>query len=192
MSMSKGTGARSNIRWQVACHNVSATPARFGVNSAPVPNAMRWSMLPRCTRGAHVGSALFVLASSVWLAGCGASFPEPRTTVHANAAYVEVPYLPPAALVEVAGEPPSDACVWYDGHWVWRGDKYVWKRGGWTKVPEEVAYAPWKTLVLDDGRIMFAAGTWYDDSGREVPAPKVVKAAETPPNEATSEFDSPR
>lgn len=153
---------------------------------------MRWSTIPRCTHGEHVSALLFVFASSLSLAGCGANFPEPNTTVHANTAYIEVPYLPPAALVEVAGEPPSDACVWYDGHWVWRGDKYVWKRGGWAKVSENIAYAPWKTLVLDDGRIMFAEGTWYDDSGREVPAPKVVKAAETPPNEATSEFDSPR
>ncbi|HEY6725744.1 MAG TPA: hypothetical protein VI197_17035 [Polyangiaceae bacterium] len=137
-------------------------------------------------------NALLWLASSVCLGACGSDFPEPRTTVHANGDYVEVPYLPPAALVEVAGDPPSDSCVWYDGHWVWRGDKYVWKRGGWTAVAANVAYAPWKTLVLEDGRLMFAEGTWYDESGRKVPAPRVVKAAETPPNETTSEFESPR
>lgn len=140
----------------------------------------------RCTR---TTSALGVLAC---LAACGTKFPEPRTTTHANGDYVEVPYLPPAALVEVAGDPPSDGCVWYDGHWVWRGDKYVWKRGGWAAVDAELAYAPWKTLVLDDGRLMFAEGTWYDETGRKVPEPNVVKPAETPPNEATSEFESPR
>lgn len=133
-----------------------------------------------------------VFAWSACLGACGSNFPEPRTTVHANTDYVEVPYLPPAALVEVAGEPPSDRCVWYDGHWVWRGDKYVWKRGGWAAIEGDVAYAPWKTLVLTDGRIMFAEGTWYDAQGHKVPAPEVLRAAETPPNEATSEFESPR
>lgn len=126
------------------------------------------------------------------MGACGSDFPEPRTTVHATTDYVEVPYLPPAALVEVTGAPPTRHCVWYDGHWVWRGGEYVWKRGGWAEVDADLAYAPWKTLVLEDGRLMFAEGTWYDESGRKVPAPRVVKAAETPPNEATSEFESPR
>jgi len=136
--------------------------------------------------------SLHALFATSALCACGSNFPEPRTTMHANADYVEVPYLPPAALVEVAGPPPSDHCVWYDGHWVWRGDGYVWKRGGWTAVAGNLTYAPWKTLVLEDGRLMFAEGTWYDEAGHKVPAPKVVKAAETPPNEATSEFESPR
>ena len=41
------------------------------------------------------------VAACAWLTQCGADFPEPRTTSHANGDYVEVPYLPPAALVEV-------------------------------------------------------------------------------------------
>ena len=135
---------------------------------------------------------LLVVAACAWLTQCGADFPEPRTTSHANGDYVEVPYLPPAALVEVAGDPPNDHCVWYDGHWIWRGNKYVWKRGGWALVDSDLAYAPWKTLVLDDGRLMFAEGTWYDAAGKQVPAPKVLRPARTPPNEVTSEFESPR
>lgn len=124
--------------------------------------------------------------------GCGSNFPEPRTTTHANTDYIEVPYLPPAALVEVAGDPPSDHAVWYDGHWVWRSDRYLWKRGGWATNTDALSYAPWKTLVLEDGRLMFAEGTWYDANGHKVPAPKVVKPAQTPPNEVTSEFESAR
>jgi hypothetical protein len=132
-------------------------------------------------------SALLALSSA-----CAPQFREPRTTAHATNDYVEVPYLPPAALVEVAGEAPSDACVWYDGHWVWRGDKYVWKRGGWVSIRDDVAFSPWKTLILSDGRLMFAPGTWYDDQGRKIAEPRVMKAARTPPNEVTSEFESPR
>lgn len=135
---------------------------------------------------------LLAVTACAWLPQCGADFPEPRMARHANGDWVEVPYLPPAALVEVTGAPPSDRCVWYDGHWVWRGDKYVWKRGGWALVDSDLAYAPWKTRVLDDGRLMFAEGTWYDAAGKQVPAPKVLKPAQTPPNEATSEFESPR
>ncbi len=132
------------------------------------------------------------LSLAVCLNGCGMEFPEPRTTTHANDDYVEVPYPPPAALVEVAGDPPDAACVWYDGHWVWQGDKYIWKRGGWVAVKGELFYAPWKMLVLSDGRLMFAKGTWFDAAGHHVSEPDVVKPAQTPPNEVTSEFETPR
>src|SRR5688572_17857980 len=77
---------------------------------------------------------LLAVAAGACLTQCSADFPEPRTTSHTKGDYVEVPYLPPAALVEVAGDPPDHTCVWYDGHWVWRGNKYVWKRGGWAQV----------------------------------------------------------
>jgi len=146
--------------------------------------SLSWSRL------AEKGLCRLCLAAC--LSSCGSNFPEPRTTTHANTDYIEVPYLPPAALVEVAGDPPSDHCVWYDGHWVWRGDRYMWKRGGWAASTGALSYAPWKTLVLEDGRLMFAEGTWYDANGHKVPAPKVVKPAQTPANEVTSEFESPR
>lgn len=133
-----------------------------------------------------------LICFAIVVMGCGAEFPEPKTTIHANTDYVQVPYPPPAALVEVAGDPPSPKCVWTDGLWVWRGDNYVWQRGGWAEVSEDIYYAPWKTLVLSDGRLMFAEGTWYDAAGHKVEAPRVVKPARTPPNEVTSEFESPR
>jgi hypothetical protein len=117
---------------------------------------------------------------------------EPATTVHASNDYVLVPYPPPAALVEVAGEPPDDSCVWIDGHWAWRGGHYVWNRGGWVLPPEGLYYAPWESAFARDGRLLFAQGTWYDATGRKVPPPDIVKPARTPPNEVTSEFQSPR
>ena len=52
-------------------------------------------------------------------------------------AYAEVPYPPPAALVEVVPNAPGDdGAVWVDGHWLWRGRYYVWERGGWLLPPE--------------------------------------------------------
>jgi hypothetical protein len=126
------------------------------------------------------------------IVGCAGEFPEPNTTTHKNQDFQEVPYMPPAALVEVTGAAPSDACVWYDGHWVWRGDKYSWKRGGWVTSTADLRYAPWKTVVTSDGCLLFAEGVWYDSAGVQVPHPPIVKPARTPPNEVTSEFESPR
>lgn len=126
------------------------------------------------------------------LAACASDFPEPKSTSHATNDYLEVPYMPPAALVEVAGAPPTDACVWFSGHWAWRGDKYVWQRGGWVQDDPNLYYAPWKVLVLDDGRVLFAEGTWYDEAGRRVAPPRIIRSARTPSNEVTSEFESSR
>lgn len=142
----------------------------------------------QCLLGVGAVACLSMLA----LPCCGGDFPEPQTTAHANHDFVPVPYLPPAALVEVAGEPPDDACVWFDGHWVWRGDEYVWKRGGWVTSHPDLYYAPWKTLILPDGRLMFAEGRWLNGAGHRVTPPDIVRAARTPPNEVTSEFESPR
>jgi hypothetical protein len=100
--------------------------------------------------------------------------------------------MPPAALVEVVGTPPGSACVWFDGHWIWKGDRYVWKRGGWVESRPGLKYAPWKALIVSDGRLLFAAGAWYDAKGNRVADPEIVEPARTPPNEVTSEFASPR
>jgi hypothetical protein len=140
----------------------------------------------------RIGSAAAGLRGNLILAACAGSLQEPPTTPHANDAFQEVPYLPPAALVEVTGTAPEESCVWFDGHWVWRGDNYVWKRGGWVTSSEHRYYAPWKSVVLPDGRLLFAEGAWYDRDGRRVAEPEIVKPARTPPNEMTSEFDSPR
>jgi hypothetical protein len=124
--------------------------------------------------------------------GCSGSLPAPAVTKHPARAFVEVPYPPPAALVEVVPEEPPGSAVWVDGHWSWRGNYYVWDRGGWMIPPENAAYASWQGVLAEDGRLLFAPGGWYDASGREVPSPKVLRVARTPPNELTMETEVAR
>ena len=124
---------------------------------------------------------------------CSSSLPTPPETAHPLRAYVEVPYPPPAALVEVVPEPPENAdAVWLDGHWVWRGRYYVWQRGGWIVPPENGAYATWQSVLAKDGRIVFAPGTWYGPDRRPLPPPEVLAVAKSPPNQATVETEAAR
>ena len=169
---------------QLVCH---PKPRRFLVAARSWPDnclsaGMAQSAATNCLNRL-IGMLLF---------SCTAEFPEPKTTAHANDDYQAVPYMPPAALVEVAGAPPNDACVWYDGHWAWRNNKYVWKRGGWVTSHEDLYYARGHTVVAPDGQLMFTEGTWYNGAGHRVPEPPIVRPARTPPNHVTSEFESPR
>ena len=108
-------------------------------------------------------------------------------------AYVEVPYPPPAALVEVVpAAPKENAAVWVDGHWIWRGRYYVWQRGGWLLPPEDAVYAPWQSLLAKDGRVVFAPGTWYGPDRRPLERPRVLVPARTPPNQTTVESEAAR
>lgn len=189
------TGSRlrnmRNVARSVPCPsavNVGAGNADASRADASHANASHADRVDEVLDEAAIGFSLI----GALLCACASGIPEPKTTVHANDDYLVVPYFPPAALVEVAGTPPTDRCVWFGGHWAWRGDKYVWKRGGWVQDHSSLYYAPWKVLVLEDGRLMFAEGTWYNDAGRRVAPPRIVKPARTPPNEVTSEFESPR
>src|SRR5690606_31024017 len=82
--------------------------------------ATDWPEACTCQPAMRAASSFLAVVSTL---ACGTQFPEPNITSHATDDYVEVPYFPPAALAEVAGAPPIDACVWFGGHWVWRGDK---------------------------------------------------------------------
>jgi hypothetical protein len=113
-------------------------------------------------------------------------------TQHPARAYIEVPYPPPAALVEQVPEPAPPETVWLDGHWIWRGRYYVWQRGGWVKPPPNAAYATWRSQLAKDGRLLFAPGAWYDASARDVIPPQVVLKAKTPPSQTTPETEAPR
>jgi hypothetical protein len=132
----------------------------------------------------------FVVWSTV-LQACSSALPEPPRTVHPARAYVEVPYPPPAALVEVVPEPPEGG-IWVDGHWVWRGRYYVWQRGGWLRPPEDAAYATWQSVLAQDGRLLFAPGVWYDPNKRPLMPPEVLVVARTPPNQTTVETEAAR
>lgn len=112
--------------------------------------------------------------------------------MHPGRAFTEVPYPPPAALVEVVPERPAEATVWLDGHWVWRGRYYVWNRGGWLRPPENAAYATWQSRLRKDGRLLFAPGAWYDDRHRTIAPPEPLAVARTPPNQTTPETEAAR
>jgi hypothetical protein len=124
---------------------------------------------------------------------CSGSLPTPPHAVHPSRAFVEVPYPPPAALVEVVPDPPEqEGSVWVDGYWVWRGRYYVWQRGGWLVPPENAAYATWLAVLAKDGRLLFAPGAWYDSAQRQLPVPQFLSVARTPPNQTTAETETAR
>jgi hypothetical protein len=117
----------------------------------------------------------------------------PPHAEHPRRAFIEVPYPPPAALVEVVpGAPEDDGAVWVDGNWIWRGRYYVWQRGGWLLPSEGARYAPWQSLLAKDGRVVFAPGTWYGPDGEPLERPKVLVPARTPPNQTTVESEVAR
>lgn len=138
--------------------------------------------------------SVLVTLLSIAGAACASSLPEPARAVHPARAFIEVPYPPPAALVEVVPERPEDGddLVWVDGHWVWRGRYYVWQRGGWIQPPENAAYASWQAMLSSDGRLLFAPGAWYDETQRELAPPAPVRVARTPPNQLTPETEAAR
>lgn len=117
----------------------------------------------------------------------------PPEAVHPLRAYIEVPYPPPAALVETVPKPPEEEdAVWVDGYWIWRGRYYVWQRGGWLIPPENASYATWQSVLAKDGRIVFAPGQWYGPNSRPIAPPKMLAVARTPPNQTTVETEAAR
>lgn len=149
-------------------------------------------MLPAMHTGSASSMLLSIALVSLVLQACSSSLPEPPRVAHPARAYVEVPYPPPAALVEVVVQPAPENAVWVDGHWVWRGRYYVWQRGGWLRPPENTAYASWRSVLSKDGRLMFAPGAWYDENKRSVEPPAVLVEARTPPNQTTPETEAAR
>lgn len=133
------------------------------------------------------------LLAPLLLLACGSSLPAPSATEHPLGAFEAVPYPPPAALAEtVPPRPDTPGVVWIDGEWVYRGNTYVWRRGGWVAPPARSRFAPWRAWYRRDGRLMLAPGTWYDDKRAQVRRPQPLVAASTPPNQLTPEAQSGR
>jgi hypothetical protein len=126
------------------------------------------------------------------ISACGSSLPDPKSTTQLANAFVEVPYPPPAALVEVVPDRPDHDAIWVDGNWVWRGRHYVWQRGGWVHAPTGAAYASWQAYLARDGRLLFAPGIWYDAQHQPIEAPTPLLVARTPPNQTTLETEVAR
>lgn len=124
--------------------------------------------------------------------GCGSSLPEPPLGRHRPSDFREVPYPPPAALVETVPPRPDDRAVWVDGYWEFAQGSYLWRRGGWVDAPAGARMAPWAARYTSDGRLLFAKTTWFDARGKLLPDPETKRAAYTPANEITGEFQAPR
>jgi hypothetical protein len=129
----------------------------------------------RASRG-----AIALLIAAVMAAACGSRIPVPPTGPHpANTTnYIEVPYPPPPARVEVLPPMPLEpGAVWVDGEWAWQGKRWTWLPGGWVVPPRGAYFAPWLVYRLDNGRLLFAPGTWHAANGERLPNPVVLDAA---------------
>jgi hypothetical protein len=106
---------------------------------------------------------------------------------------VEVPYPPPPALSELVPEAPErPGVVFLDGGWTWRGQYYVWQRGGWVQPKPGLRVTPWTLRYTTDGRALFAESRWVNPQGRLVRGPRIIVPAVSPPNEVTAEFQTGR
>ena len=133
-----------------------------------------------------------VMALSVTLCSCGFSVPGPPLVAHPKSAFVEVPYPPPAALVEAVPPSSGPPLVWLDGYWAWQGQSYTWVRGGWVFVSAGESFAPWQLMYTRNGLLMFAPGAWYATGGVRIRSPEIRIPAFIPPNETTPEFQTAR
>jgi hypothetical protein len=127
------------------------------------------------------------------LGACSSSLPEPPLIAQPSSEFAEVPYPPPPALAEAVPERPKNCdCVWIEGSWKFRTKSYAWQRGGWFIRPPNALYARPKTQFAPDGRIMYAAGRWYDARGAGLEHVRPVVPALRPKNEYTSEEETAR
>ena len=135
-------------------------------------------------------SLVLWLALCTTLESCASSVPGPPLVAHPGSAFVEVPYPPPAALIEVVPPSPSSSLVWLDGSWTWQGQYYTWVRGGWVFASAGESFAPWQLSYGRDGLLMYAPGAWYVAGGVRIRPPEIRIPAYTPPNETTAEFQT--
>jgi hypothetical protein len=132
------------------------------------------------TSGDARGRALSLLAATIFVVACGTRLPTPVLGPHpaGSTSYVEVPYPPPAARVEIVPPRPKELdAVWVDGEWTWQGKRWVWQPGGWVSPPAGAYFAPWLVYRLGSGRLLFAEGAWHAAKGEKLPDPVVLEAA---------------
>ena len=122
---------------------------------------------------------LAVLALGVAYA-CGSSLPTPtiRQPPEAMLSFVEVPYPPPAAQVEIIPPRPQPGAVWVDGEWSWQGRRWTWETGGWVMPPAGSYFAPWRTKRLDNGKLLFSPGGWRAANDQPLAKPPVLVPAQ--------------
>jgi hypothetical protein len=127
---------------------------------------------------ARVGKIALVLALAAALSGCGATLPTPPPGTHPRTShYVEVPYPPPPARVEMLPPQPRDDAVWVDGEWLWHGRRWNWEPGGGVVPPPGATFAPWVATRVSTGALLWLPGAWYDAQGHDLPHPPVLAPA---------------
>lgn len=115
----------------------------------------------------QVAAALLFLLSA--LSACGSADPGvPRHPQPPFAIAQRVPLAPPPAQVELlSSEPPSPACRWVDGQWLWTSQRWDWRPGGWILPPEGCQYSlPSLLWVEEEGApaLYYRPGRWYSVS----------------------------
>jgi len=111
--------------------------------------------------------------------------PTPTTRRHPTGTnYIEIPYPPPSSRVEIIPPKPQEGAVWIDGEWSWQGKSWVWEPGGWVAPPGGGYFAAWEMLRLDNGKLLFAPGSWHAPDGRVLPKPPVLLLAQSSLGEA--------
>jgi hypothetical protein len=118
------------------------------------------------------------VACALAVGACRASLPQPAGAPQPDNAFVDVPYPPPPARVEAIPPRPRADALWIDGQWSWGGDQWDWWPGGWVAPVAGARFARWELRLQADGRLKFAAPSWRDPSGRELPAPPLLAVAQ--------------
>ncbi|HTM46871.1 MAG TPA: YXWGXW repeat-containing protein [Polyangiaceae bacterium] len=104
------------------------------------------------------------------LSACSASLPGPTVGAAPATSFVEVPFAPPPARVEIVPAQPSSDDIWIDGEWIWQNGRWAWRRGYWTIPPPLAVYSPSTLRRTKSGTLLVARGAWWNPSGQEVEA----------------------
>lgn len=114
---------------------------------------------------------------SAMLACGGASSPATRRPP-AVLDFILVPRPPPVVPVEIQPHQPVKDAVWVEGQWLWAGERWQWKHGGWVVPPEGATLSVWAYSYQQDGRVRFWPATWLNAEGQPIPEPKMLSSAQ--------------
>lgn len=116
-----------------------------------------------------LGAPSFVVV----VVSCGGRLPTPdKGPPPPTSAYVEVPYAPPPGNIELVPERPQPGAVYVDGQWSgFARDLWSWDLGGWVVPPSGAKFTRWAVQRAADGRLYFAAPTWYGCDGGTLAEP---------------------
>lgn len=92
--------------------------------------------------------------------------------------FILVPRPPPVVPVEIQPPQPSKDATWMEGQWLWLGDRWQWKHGGWVAAPEGATLSVWAYSYQADGQVRFWPPTWVDAEGRPIAEPKMLVSAQ--------------